>query len=233
MKFSAAIWPALIRSFSLLPLALLAAGCPVYTRVTVDGGWASLTGSGQTATENRTVGAFSKIEVSGAATLDVEIGNITTLAVATDDNVLPLIETKVEGDTLHIRPVKNYRSTLGVKVKITTPALEGVTTSGACDISARGLEAKAFALDISGAGNAHLAGKTAVFAVHLSGAGNIEAADLAAENVEVEISGAGHAVVCATASLDASVSGVGAVRYTGHPAEVKKNVSGFGSITAE
>ncbi len=242
MKSSPAVLPAFIRCSPLLLAALLAAGCPGYTSfssssgsttVTVDQGGPTIAGSGQTATESRAVGAFSKIDVGGLSTMDIEIGNATTLAVTTDDNVLPAIETKVEGDTLHIRPVKNYRTTLGVKVKITTPALEGVKVSGACALTAHGLDAKAFALDVSGASSADLAGKTGSLDIQLSGAGNIKAADLTAQNVKVEISGAAHAAVCATESLDASVSGAGAVSYTGHPAQVKQNVSGVGWIKAE
>jgi hypothetical protein len=214
----------LIGYYSLLLAAMLAAGCSFNSNAVV--------GSDKPATENRPVGVFSKIKVEGAESLDVEIGNTTAVTVTTDDNLLPLVETRIEGDTLRISSVRDYRTKLGVKIKITTPALEGVVISGACDMQARDLDAKDFALDISGAGSAHLAGKTVALEINISGVGSIDTSGLPAQKVKVDISGTGRAVVCATESLDATVTGAGSVSYTGHPAQVRKNVSGVGSIEA-
>jgi hypothetical protein len=208
----------------LLMVAMLAAGCPFLSN--------GVAGSGKSVTENRPVGTFSKIKIEGAASLDVEIGNTTAVTVTTDDNLLPLIETKIDGDTLHIRSTKSYSTRLGVNVKITIPALEGVAMSGACDMQVRGLDAKIFSLDVSGAGSTHLAGKTAALEIHCSGAGSIDAAGLTAQKVKVNMDGATHATVCATESLDASATGVSSVRYTGHPAQVRQNVDSLCSVEA-
>jgi hypothetical protein len=187
-------------------------------------------GSGNAATENRVVTAFSKIEISGSANVTVAIGPVQSLTLTIDDNLLPLIETKVEGDTLSIRSTKSYHSDLGLKIAIVVPSLDSLSVSGAAKMKVSGLNASTFTLDVSGAGDAVLTGKTDQFDAHLSGAGNLQAENLVAKNVEVEISGAGNAVVFATQSLDASIAGAGSVSYGGSPPQVRQNVSGFGSI---
>jgi hypothetical protein len=233
MKSSLGRLRSLLRLALPTALALLLAGCPGSTSVTVDANATTMTGSDKVSTENRPLGAFSKLDVAGAASVDLEIGTATSLAITTDDNLLPLIETKVDGGTLHIRPTQNYHSNLGVKVTITTPTLEGIDLSGAVDLQARGLDTPTLALNISGVGHANLAGKTNSFAAQLSGAAAIDTDNLAAQNVKIDISGTGAAKVCATASLDATISGAGSVHYSGHPAQVKKSVSGVGSIQEE
>ncbi len=221
MKFSITPLSWLFR-FGVVGLAVLGmAGCPMSS---------GIQGSGKEATENRTVGTFSRISVEGSATLDTEIGANTTVVVTIDDNLLPLIQTKVEGDTLHIYSKESYNTSRGLKVKITTPTLDGVAVSGACNIHAVGLDSKNFELNISGAGDAHLTGKAEALAIQLSGAGSVEASQLVAKNVQVVISGAASAEVYASQSLDATVSGTGSVQYKGNPPTVRKNVSGVGSI---
>jgi len=258
MKFPCASFRPLHRLALPTALALLLAGCPGSTSVTThtessaDGATTTIVtsgvsysyssgfstspavaGSGKSATENRPIAAFSKIKVEGAVVIDAALGPATVLTITTDDNLLPIFETKIEGDTLHIHPTSNYNTKLGVRVKITTPTLNAVTAAGACNVQAHDLDTPTFALDISGTSSAQLAGKAETLQIQISGAGNLKATDFPAQNVKIDISGTGAAKVCATAALDATISGAGSVRYSGHPAQVKKNVSGVGSIQEE
>jgi hypothetical protein len=187
-------------------------------------------GSGTLATETRDVGKFSKIEIEGSPDLDVVIGSNTVVSVAADDNVLPLIETRVEGDSLRIRSTKSYSSTLGVKVHIITPALDAISSSGSGSISANGLAARAFGLTISGSSAATLKGTAESFDLSVFGSGDVQAGELIAKDVNVNISGSADAVVHATQSLNASVAGSGDVTYLGNPANVQRNVAGSGII---
>jgi hypothetical protein len=208
----------------LLAVSLLLTGCPAFS---------GAPGSGNAVTEKRPVSAFSRVDLIGAAEVEVSLGPVQSVEVTLDDNLLPLIETTVEGGTLRITSTKSYNSSLGLKVKIVVPSLEGFAVSGAANLHAVGLDAKVFSLNISGAGNADLQGGVDLLEVRLSGAGKIRAYDLAAKQVTLNLSGAGDAQVSATESLDATVSGAGSVRYRGHPAQVRQNVSGAGSIQAD
>jgi hypothetical protein len=68
--------------------------------------------------------------------------------------------------------------------------------------------------------------------VALGGSGDAQLGQLVAGDVKVVVGGSGHAAVTATKSLDAAVTGVGAVDYGGNPAKVTKNVTGVGAISA-
>ncbi len=208
----------------LFTVALLMAGCPAVS---------GHAGSGQVATEKRSVGAFSRVDLSGAAEVEASIGPVQSVEVTLDDNLLPLIETKVEGDTLKIDSTESYSTSLGLKVKIVAPSIEGFSVSGAANLHATSLDAKTFSLNIDGAGNVNLQGHVDVLEVQAAGAAKIRAYDLAAKQVRLNLSGAGDAQVNAAESLDATVSGAGSVRYRGHPAQVRQDVSGVGSVQAE
>ena len=88
--------------------------------------------------------------------MDVTIGPVTALTVTTDDNILPLIETTVDGDTLRNGSKQSYSTRLGVNVKITVPALNGVAVSGSGDIKATGLKADEMEARVTGSGDVTL-----------------------------------------------------------------------------
>src|SRR4051794_35924259 len=100
--------------FALVVAALAAVwhavGAPVGpVRVSIDPGiWSSKTegetGSGVSASQARTVGAFKRIHAEGAAVIDVEVrdGLAHTVEVRSDDNLLKSVRTEVVGDSLEI-----------------------------------------------------------------------------------------------------------------------------------
>ena len=57
-------------------------------------------GNGQPASESRPIGAFDAIGLSGGIGLQLRQGTPTALVVHADANLLPLLETVVEGDQL-------------------------------------------------------------------------------------------------------------------------------------
>jgi hypothetical protein len=88
-------------------------------------------------------------------------------------------------------------------------------------------------VDMSGAGNIELRGTARVQDVQMSGAGNYNGFELKSEKAKVDMSGVGNVRVYVTKELNASASGVGAVRYKGNPESITKNSSSFlGSIKA-
>ena len=57
------------------------------------------------------------------------------------------------------------------------------------------------------------------------------AGGLKAENVRITVSGAGDAEVYASKSLHAVISGAGDVVYDGNPADVQREISGWGEVS--
>ena len=190
-------------------------------------------GSGTSATESRTVPAFTGIEIKNSASVQVDVGPATTVAVTSDDNLVPLVKTRVEGDTLEIYAHQSLQPTDGIKVRITTPSLQAVSILGSGRIRACGIKADIFSVNVSGAGDITAEGTVNRCSVTVEGAGHIKASDLVAHDCTVKIEGAGAVSVHADRSMDASIEGTGSIRYRGHPGQVKKSVEGVGSIEAD
>jgi hypothetical protein len=187
-------------------------------------------GSGAAKTEARAVGSFSKIDLTGAPDVEVMVGPAVSVAVTADDNLLPFIETTVDGETLKIGSKQSYSTSIGVKVKITVPALHGVLVTGSGDIHAAGLKAGQLEVNVTGSGDVTLSGVVDQLRARIIGSGDLRAGDLTAKNVSVGVTGSGDASVRATEQLEANVTGSGNVRYAGNPTHVARNVTGPGEI---
>jgi hypothetical protein len=188
-------------------------------------------GSGDPTTETRELDGFSSIELGGALDLIVHVGAAEQkVVISGDDNIVPLIETRVAGDKLHIDHEGWLRPELPLKVEVWLPKLEAVEASGATDIDVENLAGERFELELSGAGDVELRGKVDVLDVEISGAGDLDARSLEAKQVTIDLSGAGEAKVWATAKLDVDISGAGEVEYWGNPSEVEQDITGAGSL---
>jgi putative autotransporter adhesin-like protein len=190
----------------------------------------AIQGSGISKTESRAVGSFSKIVLTGSPDVEVAIGPVASVSVTADDNILPIIETTVRGDTLGINSKGSYITKVGAKVNITVPTLDGVSVSGSGDIRVTGLKAGDMDAGVTGSGDVTLAGVVDRLSSQITGSGDLRAGDLAAKQVHVTVTGSGDATVRATEELDASVTGSGDVHYSGNPPRVRKNVIGSGDI---
>jgi len=189
-------------------------------------------GSGNIITESRNVGSFSKINLSGSPDVDVTVGSGVSVAVTADDNIVPIINTTVDGDTLNIDSKQSYSTSHDVKVKITVPTLDGVFVSGSGDIHATGLKAGEMRVKVTGSGDITLNGTAGHLSTEVTGSGDVRAGDLSARSVQVNVTGSGDVTVRATEELDATVTGSGDVHYFGNPPQVRKHVTGSGDISA-
>lgn len=211
-------------------------------------------GSGTIVEEARDVPAFTRLDVGGAVTADVAVGGERSVVIRSDDNVVAVYETVVEGDTLYVRPMPgtyNIDPSDGVHVTVVVPELEGVTANGAAtvavdEVSADGFEARAsgaahvtierstardLSVGASGASEISVAGGTAASLVaDLSGASGLDVVDVRADRVTVEASGASHAQVTAVDDLDVTLSGASSVCYAGEPGHIGSEVTGGSSL---
>jgi hypothetical protein len=178
----------------LLLAALLLCGCT--------GSLRSVQGSGVRATEARDVAAFRSIALSGFEQVLVTIGDKTEVVIEADDNIVPLILTEVNNDTLHVFSKESYNSPLGVKLSIVTPAFQAVSLAGAGDVQVFKLQEKSFAVTIAGSGNVKAEGS----------------AETGSGNVKVNVADA----------LSARITGSGDIHYKGNP-RVEQQIIGASS----
>jgi hypothetical protein len=195
------------------------------------GGFGKTTGSGTMKLEKRNLPAFNAVEISGAYDVEIVVQKEQSLEVEGDDNLLPLIKTEVKNGVLSINNEHSFSTKHKLRVRISLPSLDGISTSGASDILASDVKSEEFKINASGAGNLQVSGETITLEVEVSGAGEIDAKDLHAKKVIITSSGAAQADVYASEELRANVSGAGNITYYGDPKTVSEDTSGAGSIS--
>lgn len=192
--------------------------------------WSGVKGSGDIKTENREVSDFKAIDVSGAFEVEITAQKNFSVEVEADDNLLELIRTEVDGDTLKIKSEKSLKSGNPMKVRISAPDISSLELSGASKVILVNLNNESLSLDSSGASKIKIEGTTGNFDVEMSGASKLDAENLKAENVYVESSGASNLNVFVTNVLKANLSGATNVTYSGSPKSVDKKTSGASSV---
>jgi len=209
-----------------------------------------VTGSGNITNETRPLADWSAVSLSCPGTLELELGENHGITIEADDNILPLIETYVDGGRLVIRfapGLGSVRPTQPIRFQAATSDIEAMTVSGAGDIRAPRIERPDLALDVSGSGSIDVAsaavssltsrisgsgsltvrGDAVELEVRISGSGNLHARDLTSQRAHVEISGSGNAMVRVEREIEGRISGSGSIVYSGQP-RINIRTSGSG-----
>ena len=213
--------------------------------------WTVVRGSGETAIEQRSESGFDAVALRGIGTLYIEQGDEESVEIEAEDNLLPYLETRVEGTKLIIgtKSRVSLRPTRPVIIRVTMNHLDRLEISGSGDADGNGLSVDDLAIVVSGSGNVELSeldarslrvrisgsgtvsvsGAAEAQNLTISGSGDYRSNDLATAEASVRITGSGSADISASDSLEATISGSGSVRYWGSPT-VESTVTGSGSI---
>jgi hypothetical protein len=188
-------------------------------------------GSGESATETRSVGEFNQVDLRGAANVNIVIGDSFEVRVTADDNILPLITTEVVEETLEIGIEDDVAISPKVKISvdIRMPKLSVLRLSGAGNVSIGELQAEPLKVELAGAGTITAQGQVGGLSIDIAGAGDVDFSKLEADEADVTIAGVGNVRVSAEKTLSVSISGVGEVRYDGSP-QVTKTIEGMGKV---
>ena len=211
------------KSILVLTLLLLFAGCKM-------GG---IKGSGTRKTEKKALPAFKVIETGGAFDVEITCQKPQSVEIEADDNLLPLVETDVSNDVLHVGTKQNYQASKLIVLRIMAPDLRRINITGAGTVRIANVKNQMLEIDSAGAANINASGAAEFAEITSSGAGLIDAHELHASRTDVRLSGAGKIDVYASEQLDVTISGVGSVSYSGHPKAINKNISGICTVTAK
>jgi hypothetical protein len=214
------------RAFALVALGVVS----VLLLVGCDDEGGGVRGSGNVITESRDVSGFDEIVVLGSGDVIVTVTGTESLTIEAEDNVMPLLTTKVRDGRLELGSDGSFSTTRGITYTITAVALEGVAISGSGDVVASGIDASDFAVTIDGSGNITPAGTSEEVSVDINGSGGFDGEDLIASIGRVEISGSGDAVVNVIDDLTIRIGGSGDVEYLGNPT-VSQDIGGSGSVS--
>src|SRR5215210_2361654 len=108
------------------------------------------TGSGTMKLEKRNVPAFTAVDISGAYDVEIVVQKEQSLEIEGDDNLLPLITTEVKGGLLDISNSKSFSTKNKLRLRISVPSLDAISSSGASDIVISGVKSDDFGIDSSG-----------------------------------------------------------------------------------
>jgi hypothetical protein len=210
-----------------------------------------LTGSGRSATETRAVTGFDAIGLSGSMDLRVRQTATDTVEITADDNLLPYLETVLEGSRLQVRWKRGTSVSTRSKVVVTVGAqkLRALSIAGSGDAVIDDFNTPSLSIAVSGSGSAKLNklatedlsvriagsgdvggdGRATKLSVSISGSGDVKLTEMLADEVNVRIAGSGDAKVRAEKKLDVSIAGSGDVGYTGS-AKLSSSVAGSGRV---
>jgi len=188
-------------------------------------------GSGNVITETREVSGFNEIVLGGTGRVVVEVTGTESLTIGAEDNIMPLLETRVSNGRLRLDTNRSISPTVEIVYTITAATLDGLVISGSGSVEADAIDGTDFRVDISGSGNVDAEGMlSGLLSVSISGSGEFDGETLSAPEGQVDVSGSGSAVVNVSDTLDVSVSGSGDVGFVGQPS-VDSDVSGSGTVS--
>jgi hypothetical protein len=193
---------------------------------------ATIQGSGVAAGQTRALPTFRGVELAGAADVVVHVGGPQKVVVHADDNLVRLVTTRVLGGDLVVGTRGSFSTARQMVIDMTVPSLSSATLSGSGVVVVEGLRAWRFVVDVPGSGVLSVSGKADRLTATLGGSGDVQLQDLVAHDATVLVAGSGRLLVQATGALDAKVSGVGAIVYTGNPTSITQRITGTGSITS-
>lgn len=171
-------------------LAVVLAGCQVISEGTIRG-------SGNVEIETREVGDFARVSVCCGMQLVFTQADETSLAIEAEDNLLPRIDDRMNGDTLVIEFDQSsstsfsYQATRPVRVIVSGPTIHGFRVSGSGRVEAGNLSTEAdFDLELSGGSQGVLQNLSAgTLTAELSGGSSLEMDELRAGQVTLDFSG--------------------------------------------
>lgn len=209
-------------------------------------------GNGKIVTINRTTSEYDEISVGGSFDVILVKGKEGNIKIEGEENIVPLIETELNGNTLQIKYKKNTNIYSTKKLTVTVPVTniskislggsgnvsnDGILKSNELSVSLAGsgniklqIDAKELNANIGGSGNIEFSGKTTEFNGSIAGSGNISAYELISETTNATIAGSGSIKTTTTSKIKAKVVGSGNIYYKGNPSETDLKSVGSGEI---
>ena len=190
--------------------------------------------------------------MGSVANLTIAQGAPEEVILQTDDNLIALILTEVQGGILVIRDAPGFdlEPSQRMEANLTLISIDSITLSGVGNITVPdltttqleltqsgigaidifNLDAQTLDVLISGLGDISVDGQVddQIIAV-LSSLGDYDAGNLISATVDVEIADSGSATVRVSTTLNANIAGSGSVFYHGSP-DVTRTGNGSGNV---
>jgi Putative auto-transporter adhesin, head GIN domain len=224
-----------MRLRSLLPLSAAVTATAALLALSSSGfAGPTVTGSGTSAKQSRSVDEFQSIKLNGSIDLEFRIAPKVSVELIADDNLLPRITTEVKNKALTIaletRDGESIQTRTPIRAVVTAPSLTGLAILGSGDAVATGISGDQLSIAISGSGSAKVSGSAKRVNAAVKGSGDIEAKDLISTSATMAIQGSGDISLHVKSSLTAAISGSGDINVYGKPPSVTRVVDGTGEV---
>ncbi|RLD66292.1 MAG: hypothetical protein DRI84_05065 [Bacteroidetes bacterium] len=223
----------------------------IYLGVSSFGFFTSIKGSGNVIRETRNLETFHALEAGGEFYITVKQGTPQQVIVESDDNILPIIITKVQHGELKISTEKASIDATKMNITIVVTNINEFDISGASTIKTIGyiksakmeiecsgaseanmqLDCESLDIDFSGASEGVILGNTSELEIEASGASHINCERLIANNVSADASGASSISLSARKYIRIDASGASKVNYISNGATVEIESSGASNVT--
>ena len=192
------------------------------------------------------------VEAQTSGELTIRVGDTESLSVTAPASVIDDLTSDVVDGVLVLGTTPNLQVDGTFSYVLTVPALQGVslegsgnvtgsrvltraaqvTSSGSGSVTLTDLTLSSLSVKISGSGDVTISGASDGSVVVLGGSGDYDGSGLRTRHTTVSSSGSGQAGVNAADYLDVALTGSGDVVYSGAPAQINRDISGSGDLTA-
>ena len=215
-----------------------------------------ITSTGKIIREERLIGEFDSIDVRDNVNVILKMDSVNKVVVESGKNIISGIKTDVAGRQLTIQNLnkcnwlRSYDKPLNVYIsvknlqKINYTSTGSITTSNALTFYSFGLEVwgGSGSIDLNlaltvgtfilhqGTADITLHGTCGIANIYTGDFGKLTAKDLKCGFIFIKNNGSNDSYIWAWQSLDATISSIGNIYYTGNPPTVVTHITGSGQL---
>jgi hypothetical protein len=194
-------------------------------------------GSGVMKEESRPVANFSRLTLSLPATVTLAQGPTESLTITTDDNLLPLMRTRVVNNELIVDGEQNrgFSTKKEIKIRITVKSLDNLKIKGSGDVFGDQLKGEKLDIAIEGSGDVKFnAIRADQFKIGIAGSGDVAIGIVESKSLDSSIRGSGDIKLPSVRAdqMKIAIEGSGDVTAAGNADKVDIEISGSGDVRA-
>lgn len=195
-------------------------------------------GSGVVKEESRAVANFSRVLLALPAKVTLSQGLTESLTISADDNLLPLMTTRVDNGELIIEgdKARGFSTKETINIRLTVKSLNAIKIHGSGDLIGDQLKSDKLDIAIAGSGDVQFnAVRADQFTVEIKGSGDVKVDNIVSKSVNASIHGSGDIRMPSlqATQVTISVNGSGDVSAGGHADKVAIEVLGSGDVRAK
>ncbi|GAB1430826.1 head GIN domain-containing protein [Ignavibacteria bacterium] len=209
-----------------------------------------LEGSGEIVNSTLNIGNFTGIKTVGLMKVYITQGDVVSLRIKADDNIVSRLEPRVVDGNLTFNDAICYSPSRPVEVYVTMKHIQHISLNGAGEIIGQSaiispklllnvngtgdirlqIETENLETNINGSGSVTLKGTAVNVGVNIKGSGNIYSYGLHSVNSNIVVAGSGSIETTVMNILDATILGSGDIFYKGSPETIKQTIAGSGTL---